>query len=299
MPTFSAVIAAYQAASTIRRAVDSALAQTLQPLEIIICDDGSTDDLATVLAPYGDRVTVIRQHNQGVSAAKNTAGFAARGDWLVLLDADDEWLPTRLEKIAHVITRSDDTVQLVTTDALVRSPGRPDVTWYFARRWPEQPDEQPAAIIADNFIFGAAAIRRDTFADIGGFRTGLPQDSEYEAWVRIILRGGRAALVPEPLAIYHVGGEGQYSRNRAATYRMILRVLDDAEGEHGPAVDAVIQRRRRIVTTSLAVAEGVEAVRRHDRRGALAAALNRATPPRMRARLAFAALAPTLAAKRL
>lgn len=298
VPTFSVVVAAYQAANTIGRAIDSALAQTYPPFEVIVCDDGSTDNLAAALARYGDSVTVIRQENQGVSAAKNTAAFAARGEWLVLLDADDEWLPTRLEKIGRVIVQNE-MADIVTTDAIVRSPGRPESTWYRFREWPGQLAEQPTAIVAENFIFGGAAIRRDVFNKIGGFRTGLPQDSEYEAWVRIILGGGRAALVPEPLAIYHVEGEGNFSRNRTATYRTILFVLDDVEGKYGPAVDSAIEERRRSVTSALAVAEGVEAVRRRSRRGALAAATNRAMPAQMRARFALAAVAPSLAARRL
>jgi hypothetical protein len=107
-PTFSIVIAAYNAAGTIAEAVESALAQTLPPIEVIVGDDGSTDRTAAVLGPYRERVRYFRQEHRGVAATRNAALEIARGDFFAVLDADDAYLPERLEALAALsATRPD------------------------------------------------------------------------------------------------------------------------------------------------------------------------------------------------
>src|SRR5215212_948346 len=98
-PSFSVIIAAHQAAPFIADALASVARQTLPPLETIVCDDGSTDDLAGALAPYAETVVLIRQPHRGVGAAKDTAARAASGDFVAVLDADDIFLPRRLEAL--------------------------------------------------------------------------------------------------------------------------------------------------------------------------------------------------------
>src|SRR5437773_3781756 len=95
--TVSVVIPTYNYARYLPEAIDSALAQTHAPLEVIVVDDGSTDDTPRVLAVYGDRIRVIRQANRGPGAARNTGIAAARGEYVGFLDADDVWLPRKLE----------------------------------------------------------------------------------------------------------------------------------------------------------------------------------------------------------
>jgi glycosyltransferase involved in cell wall biosynthesis len=93
----SAVIPAYNAEKHIARAIDSVLAQTRPADEIIVVDDGSIDKTPDVVRSFGDKVIFIQQENAGASAARNTGINAASGDWIAFLDADDEWLPSRLE----------------------------------------------------------------------------------------------------------------------------------------------------------------------------------------------------------
>ena len=97
MKTISVIIPAYNYAHYLREAIDSALAQMLPPLEVIVVDDESTDETPQVLAAYGDRIRVVRQKNQGVAVARNAGVAAARGDLVAFLDADDVWLPRKLE----------------------------------------------------------------------------------------------------------------------------------------------------------------------------------------------------------
>ena len=92
-PRVSIIIPVYNGAATIDRALASVFAQTFTDHEIVICDDGSTDDTSAVLARYGDKVRVVRQPNRGLPAARNAAVAASRGELLALIDHDDEWLP--------------------------------------------------------------------------------------------------------------------------------------------------------------------------------------------------------------
>jgi glycosyltransferase involved in cell wall biosynthesis len=95
--TISVIIPAWNRAHYLRETIDSVLAQTQPAFEIIVVDDGSTDDTPAVLATYGDRIRVLRQRNQGVATARNTGVAAARGDFLCFLDSDDLWHPRKLE----------------------------------------------------------------------------------------------------------------------------------------------------------------------------------------------------------
>ncbi|MCK4960446.1 MAG: glycosyltransferase family 2 protein, partial [Planctomycetes bacterium] len=88
----SVVIAAYNAEKYIQRAIDSVLAQSLPADEIIVVDDGSTDNTGDAVKHYGSKVRYIYQENAGPASARNTAIEAATGTWIAFLDADDEWL---------------------------------------------------------------------------------------------------------------------------------------------------------------------------------------------------------------
>lgn len=96
--TITVVIPCYNGSAFLREALDSVLAQTHAPLEVIVVDDGSTDDSADVAEACGPPVRVIRQENQGESVARNRGIDEARGDWIALLDADDLWKPEKLER---------------------------------------------------------------------------------------------------------------------------------------------------------------------------------------------------------
>ena len=111
----SVVIPAYNAAKTVEAAVRSMLAQSLPPAEIIVVDDGSTDDTPRVLSSLGDAVRVVRQANGGLAAARTTGIREATGDLIAWLDADDEALPFRLEVQAAVMGAEPDVV-LVASD---------------------------------------------------------------------------------------------------------------------------------------------------------------------------------------
>ena len=109
-PLVSVVIPVYNAASTIGETVDSVLQQTYPHLEIVIVNDGSTDETAAVLAPYGDRIHVIHQSNGGLASARNTGCRAAKGEFIALMDADDRCVRERIAVQVAVMQRFDNLV---------------------------------------------------------------------------------------------------------------------------------------------------------------------------------------------
>ncbi len=104
----SVVIPCYNGERFLSESIRSALGQTLAPQEVLMIDDGSTDQSVRVASQFGPPVRVIRQSNQGESVARNRGLMEARGDWIAFLDADDLWHPTKLERQAELI--SDDVV---------------------------------------------------------------------------------------------------------------------------------------------------------------------------------------------
>lgn len=103
----SVVIPAFNEATRINRSIQSVLNQSLPVKEIIVVDDGSTDETAHVVANYYPAVTCIRQENQGLAGARNTGIKQARYEWIALLDADDEWTPNHIENAASILRQHE------------------------------------------------------------------------------------------------------------------------------------------------------------------------------------------------
>jgi glycosyltransferase involved in cell wall biosynthesis len=243
-PTFSVLIAAYESAGFIHDAVQSALDQEPPPLELIVGDDGSTDDLAGALAPFGTAVRVVRIEHAGEAAAKNAAAAAATGHFLAFLDADDRFLPGRLAAIGQLAAEEPD-LDVITTDAYLVHDGRVLDRCYgpghaFA------PADQRSAILRTNFVLGLSAVRRSRFVEVGGFDTSVLYTTDWELWIRLIFSGSRVGIVPKPLAEYRLHGASMSAR-RAAMSRGRLDTLaraaarsDLSDGER-----AILEETRR------------------------------------------------------
>ncbi|MEZ5245302.1 MAG: glycosyltransferase family A protein [Acidimicrobiales bacterium] len=105
--TIAAIIPAYNRATTIVRAVESILAQTRPADEVLVVDDGSTDDTRALLEPFGDRVRVETIDNSGAAVARNIGAARTEADWIAFLDSDDHWLPDHLERITAAIRATE------------------------------------------------------------------------------------------------------------------------------------------------------------------------------------------------
>jgi Glycosyl transferase family 2 len=225
IPGFSVIIAAYQAAEVIDEAIESALGQTIAPREIIVCDDGSTDDLDAALAPYLDRITLLRQANRGEAAAKNAAARAASSEFIAILDADDIYLPKRIQALGELAAARPD-LDILTTDALLEVGGH-TVRRCYGEAFRFVVDDQRTGILERNFIFGLAAVRRRRLLDAGGFDESIQTTTDWECWIRLILGGAQAGLVNEPLAHYRLR-PGSLSASRVRLLRGRVATLEKA-----------------------------------------------------------------------
>ena len=201
-PSFSVIVAAYQVADLIGEALESIRRQTLQPLDVVVCDDGSTDDLDGVLEPYRDEIVLLRKENGGEASAKNAAVAAANGDFVAILDADDVYLPERLAALSELAQARPD-LDILTTDAYLVADGR-RVRQNYDRRWKFEVADQRRAILQRNFIFGHAAVRRERLLEHGGFDESILWTTDWELWLRLILAGALAGCVDQPLALYRL-----------------------------------------------------------------------------------------------
>ena len=296
-PTFSVVITAYNEAATVVEAVDSALEQTLPPFEVIVSDDGSTDETAHLLEPYRGRITYLRQEHAGVASARNAALAAARGDFYAVLDADDVYLPRRLEALAELAAERPD-LDVLCTDLLLEVGGR--VVGTFEATCPFETSEQRAAIL-DRCFCAAPAVRRTALLGVGGYDESVPTGSDWECAIRVIHAGATAGLVQEPLYRYRIRA-ASVTGDRVATLADRVRFLERAGGRLHlrPAEQAALERSLTRQRTALLLTEA-EALLRARSPGARAHALHVAgTPglgPRTRAAALAAAVAPRTAAR--
>lgn len=200
-PLVSVVIPAYNAALHLNEAVESLFAQTYQPLQIIIVNDGSKDDTAQIaddLARKDKRVEVIHKTNGGVSAARNDAFRAVRGDYVCFLDADDVYLPEKVEKQVEFLESHPDVV-LVHCDYLIGN----ETFKNLERVWrgnPPAPLEQ-VFIYCNWFPPLTPMLRASLVKKVGFFDTTLAGGEDWDYWIRC-LEYGNFAHLPEALAMY-------------------------------------------------------------------------------------------------
>ncbi|MCT7976488.1 glycosyltransferase family 2 protein [Laspinema olomoucense] len=221
MLTISVIIPAYNYADYIGHTINSVLSQTYPIKEIIVVNDGSTDNTAEVLASYCDRIQVIYQKNQGLSAAKNVGANHATGDLLAFLDADDIWLPHKLERqvdrfivepnlgLVHCGLEIIDATGCVTDRQMNGLEG-----WV----------AQEMLKLSRPVILGGgsgAVIPRNTFLSVGDFDPGVSVSHDWDMYYRIA-RSQEVGFVPEVLLQYRVHGQNMHSNVQKMERDMLL-----------------------------------------------------------------------------
>ena len=217
--SISVVVPAYNIAPFIVRTIESILAQTHQPDEIIIVDDGSTDNTAEEIANFGEKVRYIHQQNAGPSTARNTGINAATSQWIAFLDGDDEWLPGYLQAQVELLKRNPN---------LMWSTG--NYSRYLCDENRRAPDMNPNKILrlldgkdyfndyCDAYTKGAGGhpitmvINKNALYEAGMFLEGLKRAEDMDMWFRIACHHPQIGFVPEPLAVYHLTREGCLSK---------------------------------------------------------------------------------------
>lgn len=236
------IIPAYNAAAYVRETIESALAQTHRDQEVIVVDDGSTDGTWEILQSYGDAIQAVRQPNGGVGLARNQAARIARGEWLAFLDADDLWLPNKLERqleeagrtgAALIYTNREnfgscETVSTVQSDAVTLHAG--DIF-------------EP--LLLGNFItLSSVMLSRQAFQAAGGFEEArhLAAVADWDLWCRVAATQ-TAAVCREPLTRYRRHPEGM-SRSVDRMRQGLFATLERAFGlERAGRLPAAARRR--------------------------------------------------------
>jgi len=226
-PIVSVVIPTYNRAKMICATIDNVLKQTYRDFELIIVDDGSTDDTLSTLRSYGDRIRVISQANAGPAVARNRGAEAARGEIIAFQDSDDLWKPTKLERQVALLEKLGPSVPCCLCNVRMRVVEGKDVTSFDVSLIHPEHEEGlwlnvPEVLATRFLIFNqAVAIRRDVFERVGGFDTSLKYLEDYDLPLRLSLEGPWA-FIREPLVIYGEDSPESFSQ-RALKDRVALK----------------------------------------------------------------------------
>lgn len=226
----SVVIPTYQCSQYIRQAINSVLAQTYPTrlLEIIVVDDGSTDNTAELLRPYGDQIRYAYQTNRGEAAARNVGIRSSHGEFVAFLDADDYWLPDRLSVMTKML--GEDIDRMVTTDFLLDVAGSVADTPYYQQnglRWVFnlEPSEQMKVAVEKCFLLTSLMmVPRDVFQRLGMFDESLRFGEDWDMWLRCLAANQRTVFVPEPYAVYRSLRQGSITATMDGYTKAIDRV---------------------------------------------------------------------------
>ena len=199
----SVVIPARNAAGTLKAAIDSVMAQTLGASEIIVVNDAGTDETASVAGAFEGLVLIDLETQRGAAAARNAGVAAAASPWIAFLDADDEWLPEKLERQFALIAREPDASLVFCASREFAADGSPLGDTFRDGTVTTGP-EAWKALLKTNFVATPTVVApRALLLGVGGFDESLPIGEDQDMWIRLAL-AGRLAYVPEPLARVHV-----------------------------------------------------------------------------------------------
>ena len=194
----SVVMPAFNVGWCVARAVDSVLTQSLREREVVVVDDGSTDDTASVLARYGDAIRVIRQTNAGMSAARNAGIRMARGNLVAFLDADDWWHPDKLQRQVTLMRERPEFGFCSTAARVVNPEGRLLNVWHC----PGPNNDMLRTLFAENAAIAggcsAVMVRRELLDRVGLFDESLRGFEDPDLWIRLAAVSGYACI-DEPL----------------------------------------------------------------------------------------------------
>jgi glycosyltransferase involved in cell wall biosynthesis len=246
---FSVVVPAYNTSATIGDALRSVLDQTVRDFQLLVVDDGSSDDTAERVARIDDpRLQLLRLEHRGAAAARNAGIAAAQGRYVAFLDSDDLWLPIFLARMGDALEANPDAGFAFTdawvVDAETRRVRRTSVV---RSRTVDDPPTDPGeflrSLIEANFVYTSVCVRRDVLTRVGGFDETLQAGIDYELWLRVAAHGFRGVRAPGRLAVYRAGREGSISSSRQRVVRGLVAVYERVVERH-PVGDIERERAR-------------------------------------------------------
>jgi glycosyltransferase involved in cell wall biosynthesis len=216
----SIVIPNYNYAHYLREAIDSVLAQTYPEIEIIVVDDGSTDESKDILKSYGGQIKAVIQQNQGVSAARNNGVSKSSGQFISFLDADDSWLPAKIEKQVERFL-ADKTLGLVHVGVVEVDT---DGDFLLNRVEGLEGDVSIELLLIKQSILGGGSglmVPRSVFDEVGGFDKRLSTSADWDFFYQISNRYP-VGFIPEILLKYRVHNSNMHSNVKAMEHDMMI-----------------------------------------------------------------------------
>ena len=267
LPTICVVIPAYNSEATLLRALDSVAAQSLAPSEILVVNDASSDATPSLAKDYGRAaVNVINMRtNVGASGARNQGVRMASADLVAFLDADDEWLPTKLEKQVRLILANQNSTFCSCGSSLISPDGLNLGDIYRGQMVTTGPDAWKA-LLKDNYVTTPSVLvwRRHLLA-LGGFDESLKIAEDQDMWIRLAARGG-LSYVPEMLVHVHERrsslSAGSFDEQMTYTLPMLERHLKDFADRLTSEDRRAILGRRLLRLGQLAFSRGAEDIGR-------------------------------------
>jgi len=229
MIKISVAIPAYNVELYLRQALDSVLAQTCKAHEIILVNDGSTDRTEEIALSYGNSIRYIKQANQGLAGARNTAISAATGDWIAFFDSDDVMMPDKLCSQIAVIEANPSLVLVYSAFSYLYPDGRTQKTTAFPAK-----DLWPALRYRSPILPSTSVVRRSALLDVGGFRSVTTED--WDLWLRLVRRYTSRAFqeVPQSLILYRQVDSSLSKKfmnmSRGSMYMLDNVTLEDLSG---------------------------------------------------------------------
>jgi glycosyltransferase involved in cell wall biosynthesis len=243
-PQVSVIIPTFNRGWILKEAIDSVLTQDYKDFELIVVDDGSTDNTSEILASYGIDIRVLFQENKGVSATRNRGITEASGEYIAFLDSDDLWLPQKLSTQIKFFNQTPDALICQTEEVWIRKGKRVN---------PKIRHKKPSGMIFEPSLElclvspSAVMIRRVLFDRVGEFDVTLPACEDYDLWLRISCRFP-VYLIDTPLIIKRGGHNDQLSsmkgldKFRIKAVEKIIKSGRLAEDQYRAAVKALKEK---------------------------------------------------------
>lgn len=245
MATISVIIPTYNRSRLLQRCLISVFSQLRQADEILVVDDGSTDDTSFLIREQFPSVKYLRQENRGVSAARNAGIACAQGDWIAFLDSDDEWLPDKLEKQVLALEQNPEH-RVIHTNELWLYRGEQKNQKLKHRKYGGLIFQKclPLCVISPSSVL----IHKSIFDEVGLFDESLPACEDYDLWLRITARYP-VLFIDEELIIKHGGHEDQLSQKYWGMDRFRIKAIhnilqsDVLDGENrDAAIEAMLKK---------------------------------------------------------
>ena len=222
-PLVSVIIPVHNGARYLRAALESVFAQTYRPFEVIVVDDGSTDDSDVIAQSFPD-VLYIHQANQGVATARNNGLEAARGEFFAFLDQDDLWTPEKLKlQIAHLLSH-DDLGYTLTQQQYFLEPGATLPAWF---------RKELLATVHTGWILGTLVVRRTAFEKVGNFATGYSAANDSDWFFRAKAAAIPMAVVSELLLLKRIHETNDSARAKEILSELLKVVKSSLDRQRG------------------------------------------------------------------